>query len=206
MGVAWSCGASITINHMAGTIAPVTKTVTYGTVTNIPGETSKCWITRNLGASQQATSVSDATEASAGWYWQFNRKQGYKHDGSNRTPNTTWITPIDEDLDWEAANDPCTFELGSDWRIPTSTEWSNVDAGGSWEDWNGPWNSGLTMHAAGYLGYSNSSLLNRGSNAIYWSGTQISATQGWGLRFRSVDCVMNSYGKATGISLRCIKN
>ena len=61
---------------MAGTVAPVDKTVTYGTVTNIPGETSKCWITSNLGADHQATAVNDATEASAGWYWQFNRHTG----------------------------------------------------------------------------------------------------------------------------------
>ncbi len=83
----FSCGAStITINHAAGAVAPVTKTVTYGTVTNIPGETSKCWITSNLGADHQASAVSDATEASAGWYWQFNRKQGYKHDGTTKRP------------------------------------------------------------------------------------------------------------------------
>jgi hypothetical protein len=75
----WTCGAPITVNHVAGTTAPVTKTVTYGTVSNIPGEISKCWITSNLGASQQATAVDDATEPSAGWYWQYNRKQGYKH-------------------------------------------------------------------------------------------------------------------------------
>ena len=60
----WSCGCSITINHVAGSVAPVTKTVTYGTVTNIPGETSKCWITSNLGADHQATAKDDATEVS----------------------------------------------------------------------------------------------------------------------------------------------
>jgi hypothetical protein len=60
------CGSSLTISHVAGAVAPVNKTVTYGTVTNIPGETSKCWITSNLGADHQATAVSDATEPSAG--------------------------------------------------------------------------------------------------------------------------------------------
>ncbi len=135
----FTCGSSVTINHVAGAVAPVAKSVTYGTVTNIPGEPSKCWITSNLGADHQATGKDDATEASAGWYWQFNRKQGYKHDGTTRTPNSTWITPINENLDWQAANDPCTIELGSGWRIPTSTEWTNVDASGNWTDWNGPW-------------------------------------------------------------------
>jgi hypothetical protein len=146
-----TCGSPIIVNHMAGVVAPVTKTVTYGTVTNIPGETSKCWITSNLGASQQATAIDDATEASAGWYWQFIRKQGYKHDGTTRTPNSTWITPINEKLDWQVANDPCAIEFGSGWRIPTQTEWTNVDASGSWTNKNGPWNSALKLHAAGFL-------------------------------------------------------
>ena len=61
-----SCPSSITINHIAGTVAPVTKTVTYGIVSMIPGEPSKCWITSNLGADHQATYKADATEASAG--------------------------------------------------------------------------------------------------------------------------------------------
>ena len=44
------------INHLAANgVAPVDKTVTYSTVTGIPGEPTKCWITSNLGASQQAT-------------------------------------------------------------------------------------------------------------------------------------------------------
>ena len=47
---ALTCGSSFTIIHTSGTVAPVSKTVTYGTVTNIPGEISKWWITRNLGA------------------------------------------------------------------------------------------------------------------------------------------------------------
>ncbi len=58
----FSCGIAFNITHLSsGGIAPVDKTVTYGTVNNIPGEPVKCWITRNLGASQQATGPTDAT-------------------------------------------------------------------------------------------------------------------------------------------------
>ena len=84
-----SCGI-LTIHHLAANgVAPADKTVTYATVTGIPGEPTKCWITSNLGASQQADSVKDATEASAGWYWQFDRKQGYKYEGGDIKP-LTW--------------------------------------------------------------------------------------------------------------------
>ncbi|MBM3405012.1 MAG: hypothetical protein FJY10_09010 [Bacteroidetes bacterium] len=204
---AFGCGLSLTINHVvAGGVAPVNKTVIYGTTDGIPGETSKCWITRNLGASQQATAVSDATEASAGWYWQFNLKQGYKHDGTTRTPSTTWISSINENSNWISDKDPCTLELGTGWRIPTYTEWFNVDASGGWTTWNGPWNSLLKMHAAGLLSYSDGSLLNRGSNGNYWSSTQYSNTNGWNLYFSSSFCYMSVNNKASGFSLRCIRD
>jgi len=199
------CGTSITINHVAGAVAPVTKTVTYGIVTNITGLTDVCWITRNLGASQQATAVNDATEASAGWYWQFNRKQGYQYT-TTRLPNTPWITSISENSDWVATNDPCRIELGYGWRIPTSAEWYNVDAGGNWIDWTGPWGSGLKLHAAGYVAYSDGNVYYRGSNGFYWSSSQYDASDAWYLSFGSGYCnVFESYPKAAGYSARCLR-
>ncbi len=207
----WGCGLPLTINHLTtGGVAPANKTTTYGTVTNIPGEPSKCWITSNLGADHQATSVDDAAEASAGWYWQFNRKQGYKHDGVTRTPNTTWITNINENLDWEAINDPCALELSADWRIPTYTEWFNVDAAGNWTDWNGPWNSWLKLHAAGFLGGLNGLLYDRGSDGGSWSSQKsiepYSATFGFLLFFSGINSEMTRTSKAQGFSLRCLKD
>jgi len=202
----FTCGSPITKNHIAGNVAPVTKSVTYGTVNNIPGETSKCWITSNLGADHQATAVSDATEASAGWHWQFNRKQGYKHDGTTRTPNTTWIATIDENLEWQTANDPCALELGAGWRIPTSTEWTNVDASGNWTDWNGSWNSGLKLHAAGYLFDQNGSLRDSGIDGDYWSSTQYNSSKSSCLNIYNVNSIMYNNFKSYGFSLRCIKD
>jgi hypothetical protein len=206
--LSFTCSDSITIYHLASEgVAPVDKTVTYGTVTNIPGETSKCWITSNLGASHQATAVNDATEPSAGWYWQFNRMQGYKHTGTTRTPNTTWITPISEAFDWQAANDPCNLEHGNGWRIPTSTEWTHVDASGNWTTWTGPWNSALKMHAAGDLLGSTGLLENRGSVGLYGSSIRFSNTSAWDLYFHISNCYMyNGNLKTYGFSLRCIRD
>jgi hypothetical protein len=199
-----ACGTSITVSHVAGAVAPVAKTVTYGTVKNIPGEIAKCWITSNLGADHQATAVTDATEASAGWYWQFNLKQGFKHDGTTRTPNTTWISSITESTDWTLPNDPCALELGTGWRIPTMTEWTNVDAGGNWTSYNGPWNSLLKIHAAGYL--SDGSLSYRGGYGSYWSSTQNSTTNGWFLFISSNASALYGNSKAFGFSVRCVRD
>jgi hypothetical protein len=201
------CGDSITIDHdISGGVAPVNKITTYGTVTNIPGEPSKCWITSNLGSDHQATAKMDTTEAAAGWYWQFNRKQGYKHDGTTRTPDTTWTSSTNENLDWLTANDPCNIELGTTWRIPTYTEWLNVDNTGGWTNWNGPWDSGLKLHAAGYLYDHDGSLIARGGGGYYWSGTQYGATNGQFLWFMSSNCYMGNPSKAYGFSARCVRD
>lgn len=195
------CGSPITINHVAGSVAPVTKTVTYGTVTNIHSGTSICWISSNLGADHQAIASNDNTYASAGWYWQFNRQQGYAHDLFTRIPNTTWIYLISENLDWQTAYDPCSIELGAEWRIPTSTEWTNIDAGGNWTNWTGPWGSSLKMHAAGNLDRNDGVLENQGSYGKYWS-----STQGWYLNFNASGSSMLNSFKEYGLSLRCLRN
>jgi uncharacterized protein (TIGR02145 family) len=202
-----TCGNSLTVSHVAGNVAPVNKTVTYGTVANIPGEPSKCWITSNLGADHQAVAVYDDVEPSAGWYWQFNRKQGFKHDGTTRTPNTTWINVISENSGWLQANDPCAIELGIGWRIPTSTEWYNVVNTGGWTNQYGPWNSALKLHCAGYLEHNNGSLILRGMYANYWSTLQVNSQYAYFLYF--FDTYLNGnnhWEKWYGMSVRCIRD
>jgi hypothetical protein len=200
-----SC-SGVVVSHFSGPVAPENKTVIYSTVVNIPGEPTKCWITKNLGATQQATAVNDATEASAGWYWQFNRKQGYKHDGTTLTPNTNWITSINENTNWQTANDPCNLELGTPWRLPTYTEWYNVDNTGGWSNWNYPWGSGLKLHAAGFLISTNGELGNRGLNGMCWSNTQYSTVYGRYLVFNDNTCEIFNESKVYGFSVRCLKD
>ena len=206
-GPAFACGLSVTINHLVtGGVAPLNKTVTYGTFTNIPGAPTKCWITSNLGADHQAISADDATEQSAGWHWQFNRKQGFKHDGVTRTPNTTWISSIVENSDWTAANDPCALELDNGWRLPTFTEWTNVDASGNWGNLNDTFNSALKLHAAGYLYESSGPWINQGLTGHYWSSNQASTSQGYYLYFHGGDSSVASDSKPNAFSVRCIKD
>jgi hypothetical protein len=201
-----TCGLNLPVNHTAGAVAPISKTVIYGTVTNVPGETTKCWITQNLGASQQAASVTDATEQSAGWYWQFNRLQGFKHDGVTLTPSWT-VSTINEGSDWLPGNDPCTSELGTAWRIPTKTEWYNVDNIGGWNTLTDPWSSLLKLHCAGYLVAVNGSLTSRGTTAYYWSTSQAGATNAWSFNFGSgYSGTYDSSGKAYGFPARCLRD
>jgi hypothetical protein len=200
----WTCGSSLVIDHEEGDVCPVDKEVTYSTVTNIPGETSKCWITSNLGADHQATAKNDATEPSAGWYWQFNRMQGYKHDGTTLTPAWT-ITSINEPDSWLAANDPCTLELGTGWRLPTYTEWENVDAATGWSSLQNTWDSALKLHAAGNLSTGSGAITFRGTYGYYWASTASSYTFGWYLKIQTSSCGTSTASKATGYTVRCIK-
>jgi len=202
----WTCGQAISINHIAGSVAPVNKSTSYGTVNNVPGEPEKCWITKNLGATNQASSSSDITEASAGWYWQFNLMQGFKYGAITRTPFTTWITSIIDDSHWTSANDPCALELGTGWRIPTRMEWLNVDATTGWGANTGPWNSDLKLHMAGYLYSSDGTIRSRGMNGDYWSSTQYSDEYAWRLNFNTGVCSVSSANKTFGYPIRCIND
>ena len=198
----FTCGGTLAITHTIGTVAPESKSVNYGMVTSSLSGASKCWITQNLGSTNQASSATDNTDAAAGWYWQFNRKQGYKVG-----PTPAWtITSISETSDWLAANDPCTIELGTGWRIPTQTEWTNADANGPWANWTDTYNSVLKLHAAGYLINTDGLLSFRGAGGTYWSSSQSSSTDGWYLVFKGVNSYMYNYGKADGYSVRCLRD
>ena len=207
--LAFSCGSNLVVTHTAGAVAPVTKTVTYGTVlSSLGGTGAKCWITQNLGADNQAASATDNTEASAGWYWQFNRMQGYKHDGTTRTPNTAWIYPIDENSDWVAANDPCALLLGAGWRLPIKTEWNNADTNGAWGNDLDAYASVFKLHDAGVLLYNTGALNSRGTGGLYWSSSESSSVAGWGLVFDSDSGLSYTYDneKDYGASVRCLKD
>ncbi|RAJ33497.1 fibrobacter succinogenes major paralogous domain-containing protein [Pedobacter cryoconitis] len=196
-----------TVIHRAGLNgSAVDKTIIYGSVSTKISGTDKCWITRNLGADQQATAVNDATTASSGWYWQFNRLQGYQHDGTTRTPGAVmapWVTSISESSSWLAVNDPCTQMLGNGWRIPTSTEWLSISATPqNWKTNTDVYNSFLKLHNAGDLA-NNGALNIRGANSNYWSSTGYgNISQGYFYNNTRI----NYNDKAVGLPLRCLQD
>lgn len=198
------CDSSLNVNHIQGDVAPVTKTVTYFTVGNLPGEPLRCWIQSNLGADHVADSMKDIAEASAGWYWQFNKKQGYKYD-TQRIPDLPWETNLEEDSEWLPENDPCSIELGGMWRLPTYDEWYNVIVLQGWIDWNDAWTSPLRLHTGGFLNWNSGTIANRGMSGSHWSSAQSSITKGFHIDFRSTNCGVYQNSKSYGLSVRCIE-
>jgi hypothetical protein len=210
----WTCGFPLVVTHTAGSVAPVTKTVTYGTVyTGIGGSGNKCWITQNLGAAYQAYSYADGTESAAGWYWQFGRTQGYMHDGTTRTPATAWNTVPDPDTTpWAAAKDPCTLLLGTGWRIPTSTEWVKAMQALGLGTVANVYSNFLKLHTSGYLNSTTGAVDLRWRGAAdgasqFWTSTPSAgspSTSGRNVAMGADFTNFIDFGKTWGCPLRCI--
>ncbi len=200
---ATTCGTSFLKNHSpANGVAPLAKTVQYSTVAILMNGQNMCWLAQNLGATNTAFAVNDSTESSAGWYFQFNLKQGYYHNGGSvRIPSGLWVNSnIGASGDWSPAQDPCTCELGTNWRMPNYSEWTNYMASIPWiGDWNVLWTSPLKLHAAGALSNSTSYLVARGVTGYYGS---LSNT--YRLRFINTTFYIESYPQSTALSVRCV--
>jgi len=133
----------INVQHsVSNGFAPVDRNVTYQLMP-IESMPSKILISSNLGANNIPSNSHDTLESSRGWYWQFNRKQGYMVSGplSELFPSNAWEVNIDENTDWKQINDPCSCEIGSDWRIPTREDWLNISYAENWTIWSDPWYS-----------------------------------------------------------------
>lgn len=204
-GQACAQGSTMTVTHTAGDVAPVTKTVTYKLVQTDLSGSSKCWIAQNLGSDRQALSFNDFTEESAGWYWQFNRKQGYKLDGLSRIPSSVPWPVISENSNWDSSNDPCTLLLGSGWRLPSTTEWELLASALSNQTNNQVFNSVLRLHRAGILDDVTGSLLNRGLGLFINLKNQSSADQNWKGNESGV-IFWNYLSKRNGAPVRCLKD
>lgn len=209
-----SCGGSVTFNYK-GSI------VTYGTVYN--PATGRCWMDRNLGASQVATAYNDANAYGDLFQW------GRLDDGhQTRTSGTTttlsstdvpghsnfikapaspydWRSPQNNNL-WQGVsgtNNPCP----SGWRIPTDTEWDTERLSWSQQNYYGAYASPLKLTPAGRRDFGDGSFYGVGSVGYYWSSTVLSdANNARLLNFDSSNAYMNGYFRAYGFSVRCLKD
>jgi len=188
---------NLIVNHITSRgVAPVAKTVTYNLAYSSITGTSKCWLLQNLGATNPPTTATDNTEASAGWYWQFASKVGYRYTYPNRT-----LTNVD----WSPTEDPCTIELGSGWRLPTYVEWQAVELAAT--NLNAVFNSDLKMHAAGFLS-TGGTITERGTTVHYWSSDTYSITHARAYVIPTLNgaATTSTNDKDAGFSVRCIRD
>jgi len=181
--------------------------------------TGKTWMDRNLGATQAATSSTDA--ASYGDLYQWGRREdGHQCRTSATTAtlssidqpaNGNFILVLSAPYDWRVPqntnlwqgvngiNNPCP----SGYRLPTEAEldaerlsWSSNSAAGAFA-------SPLKWPMAGYR--VNSSVSNAGSYGLYWSSS-VNSTNSRYLFFDSSAATMFSFSRASANCVRCIKD
>ena len=200
----------------------VTPTPPLGPTDVYNPTTGKIWMDRNLGASQVATSSTDA--ASYGDLYQWGRGTDGHQSRTSATTNTlsttdvpghgdfilvpnnpfNWRTPLNTNL-WQGVNgvnNPCP----SGFRLPTEAEW-NAELS-SWGSLNaaGAFASPLKLPLAGARDRSTSGLLlDVGSTGFYWS-SNLDGRRSRYLYFDNGSASIYSNNLAAGNSVRCIKD
>jgi len=205
------CGDDVTFTYNG-------EEVTYGVVGN--PDTGKCWLDRNLGATQVATSLDDSLSYGDLFQW------GRGDDGHQlRTSNTTstlsstddpghsdFITNTSDPYDWRSPqndnlwqgetgiNNPCP----TGFRLPTIDELEAEMNSWSSKDSSGAFSSPLKLSVAGSR-YRNGSLFYVGSSGSIWSSS-VSGSYSSGLLFDSSGAGINSSYRANGYSVRCLRD
>jgi uncharacterized protein (TIGR02145 family) len=202
-------------------------------VVDVTSPTGKVWMDRNLGAFRAATAMDDVQSYGSLYQWGrgsdghqcVNRFTG---DGVTTSSDTTtlsssdtpghgnfiatashpnnWRDPQNLNL-WQGVNgtnNPCP----NGYRLPTSIELEAERA--SWVTSNtaGAFASPLKISVAGARSISNypSALQYQNSEGRYWSSTNYNGNASNQLYISGGNSYVNGSNRATGISVRCIKN
>jgi hypothetical protein len=183
--------------------------------------TGKTWMDRNLGASQVATSATDA--AAYGDLYQWGRgTDGHQcrtsattttlsttdqpgHSNFILAPNSPWDwrSPQNSNL-WQGVNgvnNPCP----NGYRVPTSSELDNERLSWSSNNLNGQINSVLRLPASSVREHGNALIYNIGIIGFYWS-SDFSGTMSNSLVVTQTNSFINLDYRPRGGSIRCIKN
>jgi uncharacterized protein (TIGR02145 family) len=183
--------------------------------------TGAIWMDRNLGATQAATSSTDANAYGDLYQW------GRGSDGHQcRTSATTtvlsstdqpangsfiiapnspndWRSPQNTNL-WQGingVNNPCP----SGYRLPTEVELETERLSWISNNGQGAFASALKLPMAGARFYSDGSLILVGTIGHYWSST-VNGVNSQGPYFDSSTASMSYRYRADGYSVRCIKD
>ena len=194
------------------------STASVPTVTN--SSTGKIWMDRNLGASQVATSSTDANSYGDLYQWgRGNDGHQYRNSATTSTLSSSdqpghanfilttslpydWRSPENTNL-WQGVNgvnNPCP----SLYRLPTETELDDERASWSSQNAAGALASPLKLPMAGYRFHSNGSI-NSGARGGYWSST-FDGSNSRTLVFDISNAIVSSNIRARGHAVRCLKD
>ena len=211
LSVAPPCPANVTFTYNG-------SSVTYGAVTSAGG---RCWLDRNLGATQVATGSNDA--AAYGHLFQWGRLDDGHQVRTSPTTTTLsnsdvpghgnfikttsnpydWRSPQNDNL-WQGVNginNPCP----AGFRLPTETEWNTERLSWSSNNAAGAYASPLKLTLAGYRWYDDGLVTQIGTGGYYWSN-MVSGYQSKEFYFTSSNAGLITYYRGAGLSVRCIRN
>lgn len=198
--------------------------INCGTITDVVEvsnpNTGEIWMDRNLGASQVATSSTDADSYGDLFQWgRFADGHQCRNSGTTTVLSTAdnpghddfiinatsyiWRDPQNDNL-WQGENginNPCP----SGYRLPTTAEleaevldWFGANAAGAFA-------SPLKFPMAGSRVVTDGTLYNVGSVGRYWTSTPAGANAR-GLRFDGTTAFVANITRGVGYSIRCIKD
>lgn len=193
-------------------------TIKYNEVLGADG---KCWLDRNLGATQKATAFNDT--AAYGWLYQWGRlTDGHQIttsgtttilSSSNTPGHANFITISASPYDWRSpqnnalwqgvsgTNNPCP----TGFRLPTKSEWATLVTAAGITNYTTAFNSSLKLTTGGYR-HTGGTFSGQGSNGFYWS-SDLNTTFAHNLWFTLTSVKPDSYNfRAYGIAVRCVKN
>ncbi len=190
-------------------------------VNNVTSPTGKIWMDRNLGATQVATSSTDANAYGDLYQW-GRRADGHQCRNSATTstlsstdqpgnanfilsPNSPWDwrNPQNTNL-WQGVNgvnNPCP----SGYRIPTETELNLERTYLSPQNNNGAFTSILKFPLSGYRNYTDGTFYDVGFSIRIWSSV-IYGNSSYDLNINSSTSVLNAYNRSYGFTVRCLKD
>jgi Fibrobacter succinogenes major domain (Fib_succ_major) len=217
MGNGWheTCG---TPTYRAGSVFCAGQTAVVN-VTN--PSTGRIWMDRNLGATQAATSSTDASSFGDLYQW-GRRSDGHQCRNSPITETLSsvdqpgngnfilvasdffdWRTPQNNNLwqGWNGVNNPCP----SGYRIPTQSELNSERLSWSSNNSDGGIASPLKWPLPGNRNLSSGSILDVSSGGYYWSSSLNGSYARYLFLYSSVASI-NDIFRAQGFSVRCIKD
>jgi uncharacterized protein (TIGR02145 family) len=182
--------------------------------------TGKIWMDRNLGASQVATSVSDVNAFGDLYQW-GRRSDGHQCrtsttistlSGTNQplhgsfilTDNEDWRNPSNNNL-WQGVagiNNPCP----TGFRVPTDTEINNERLTWSSNNTFGAYASPLKLTFTGFRNETTGAISGTNNGAYYWTSSALNIDNAKFLSLTSTTATMSEDIRASGRSVRCIKN
>ena len=205
--------SSYRLNTVHCSAAAIVQSVTNPT-------TGKVWMDRNLGASQVATSATDAS--SYGDLYQWGRRAD-GHQCRNSATTTTlsssdqpahgnFIKPSATPLDWRSPqnsslwqgvagiNNPCP----EGYRIPTGAEFTAEANTWTAKNYTAAFNSILKIPRGGYRSRL-ATLSSVGTNSDLWTSS-LSGSSGVDFYITSSNAQVETWSRSYGVSVRCIND